>query len=97
MASVMLNEELQQRLSAAAHSEGRSEDEIAEEAVRLYLIKQSSDLSKYDPEFVAEARRQSLRAAARGWTEEDRAWEALAAADDPLDDIIDPATKHAVE
>ena len=97
MPSVMLNEELQRCLSAATLSEGRSESEIADEAVRLYLAGRPADLSKYDPALVAEARRQSLRAAARGWTDEDQAWEALAAADDDLSDVTGPATKHAAE
>lgn len=97
MPGVELDEELQRCLSLTARNEGRSESDVANEAVRLYLAKYDPTMSRYDPALVAEARRQSLRAAARGWTDEDEAWEALAAADDPLDDMTDPATKHAAE
>lgn len=79
MLGVRLDGDLEQRLTAVARSQGRSKSDIAREAVRRYV-------ERHDEAFLAEARRQSLRAAARGRTEEDAAWEKLAAADDPLDD-----------
>lgn len=79
---VRLDSELEDRLAAVARTQGRSKSDIAREAVRRYV-------ELLDQAFLAEARRQSLRAAARGWTAEDAAWERLAASDDPLDDIAD--------
>ncbi len=80
MLGVRLDDELAQRLTAVARSQGRSKSDIARDAVRRYV-----DL--HDAAFLAEAKRQSLRAAARGWTEEDREWESLAAVDDNLGDL----------
>ncbi len=77
MLGVRLDDELEQRLTSVARSQGRSKSDIARDAVRRYV-----DL--HDAAFLAEAKRQSLRAAARGWTEEDEEWERLGAAwDDP--------------
>lgn len=84
MLGVRLDGELEQRLAAVARTQGRSKSDIAREAVRRYV-----DL--HDEAFHAEARRQSLRAVARGWHDEDAAWAALSAADDPLDDLDQPA------
>jgi RHH-type rel operon transcriptional repressor/antitoxin RelB len=89
MLGVRLDEELQRRLTSVARTQGRSKSDVARDAIRRYV--DENDLA-----FLAEARRQSLRAAERGWTEEDRAWEALAAADDPLDDL-DAPRGHAAE
>ena len=80
MLGVRLDDELERRLTAVARSQGRSKSDIARDAVRRYV-------DQHDQAFLAEARRQSLRAAARGWTEEDEAWEAVAAADDDLSDL----------
>ena len=85
MLGVRLNDELEQRLTNVARSQGRSKSDIAREAVRRYV-----DL--HDEALKAEARRQSQRAAARGWTREDEAWEALAAADDDGRDL--PSAKQ---
>jgi len=75
MLGVRLDDELERRLTSVARNQGRSKSDIAREAVRRYV-----DL--HDEALRAEARRQSLRAAARGWTAEDEAWEALAAAEE---------------
>lgn len=80
MLGVRLDDDLEQRLTAVARTQGRSKSDIARDAVRRYV-----DL--HDAAFLAEAKRQSLRAAARGWSEEDREWEAMAAADDDLSDL----------
>lgn len=87
MLGVRLDEELERRLSAVARGQGRSKSEVARDAVRRYV-------DRHDTEFLAEARRQSLAAAARGWSEEDEAWERLAAGwdDSPADDA-----RHAAE
>jgi RHH-type rel operon transcriptional repressor/antitoxin RelB len=80
MLGVRLDDDLERRLTSVARTQGRSKSDIARDAVRRYV-----DL--HDAAFLAEAKRQSLRAAARGWTEEDREWEALAAVDDDLSDL----------
>ncbi|KQN26097.1 CopG family transcriptional regulator [Sphingomonas sp. Leaf33] len=80
MLGVRLDDDLERRLSAVARSEGRSKSDIAREAVRRYV-------ELHDSAFMAEAKRQSLRAAARRWTPQDDAWEALSAADDDLSDL----------
>jgi RHH-type rel operon transcriptional repressor/antitoxin RelB len=80
MLGVRLDDDLERRLTSVARTQGRSKSDIARDAVRRYV-----DL--HDAAFLAEAKRQSLRAAARGWTEEDREWEALAAVDDDLGDL----------
>ena len=77
MLGVRLDSELEERLAAVARTQGRSKSDIAREAVRRYV-------ERHDEAFLAEAKRQSLRAAALGWTEEDEAWERLGVAwDDP--------------
>ena len=88
MLGVRLDDELERRLTSVARSQGRSKSDIARDAVRRYV-----DL--HDAAFLAEAKRQSQRAAARGWTQEDEEWEALAAADDDLSDL--PAADRAAE
>ena len=72
MLGVRLSDDLSARLAALAKVEGRSKSEVARDAVRVYL-----DL--HDHAYRAEARRQSMNAAARGWTEEDHYWESAAA------------------
>lgn len=81
MLGVRLDDDLERRLTSVARTQGRSKSDIARDAVRRYV-----DL--HDAAFLAEAKRQSLRASARGWTEEDREWESLAAADDDLGDLV---------
>ena len=79
MLGVRLDSELEQRLAAVARAQGRSKSDIAREAVRCYV-------ERHDEAFLAEARRQSLNAAALDRTEADLAadWlfaEAVAAED----------------
>jgi RHH-type rel operon transcriptional repressor/antitoxin RelB len=77
MLGVRLDDDLEQRLTAVARTQGRSKSDIVRDVVRRYV-----DL--HDEAFLAEAKRQSLAAAALGWSEEDEAWERLGAAwDDP--------------
>lgn len=77
MLGVRLDDELEARLTSVARTQGRSKSDIVRDIVRRYV-----DL--HDEAFLAEAKRQSLAAAAEGWTEEDEAWERLGAAwDDP--------------
>ncbi|MCP8891577.1 type II toxin-antitoxin system RelB family antitoxin [Sphingomonas faeni] len=77
MLGVRLDSELEERLAAVARTQGRSKSDIAREAVRRYV-------ERHDEAFLAEAKRQSLAAAALGWTEEDEEWERLGVAwDDP--------------
>lgn len=83
MLGVRLDDELERRLTAVARGQGRSKSDIARDAVRRYV-------EQHDQAFLAEARRQSLRAAARGSSDEHRSWEALAAVDDDLSDIPKP-------
>ena len=72
MLGVRLDPDLETRLASIARIQGRTKSDVAREAVRRYV-------EKHDEAFIAEARRQSLAAAARGWSEEDEAWERLAA------------------
>lgn len=80
MLGVRLDDELARRLASVARNQGRSKSDIARDAVRRYV-------DMHDQAFLAEAKRQSLAAAARGRSPEDEAWEALAAADDDLSDL----------
>jgi RHH-type rel operon transcriptional repressor/antitoxin RelB len=77
MLGVRLDDELERRLTSVARSQGRSKSDIAREAVRRYV-------ERHDSAFWAEAKRQSLAAAAMGWSKDDEEWESLGAAwDDP--------------
>lgn len=87
MLGVRLDADLEQRLTSVARTQGRSKSDIARDAVRRYV-----DL--HDQAFRAEARRQSLRAAEQGWTNEDEAWERLGVA---WDDPAPPKTRNAGE
>ena len=80
MLGVRLDDDLERRLTSVARTQGRSKSDIARDVIRRYV-----DL--HDAALLAEAKRQSLRAAARGWSEEAEAWEHLAAADDDLTDV----------
>lgn len=85
MLGVRLDDDLERRLASVARTQGRSKSDIAREAVRRYV-------DRHDAAFLAEARRQSLRAAERGWTAEDESWEAIAAAwDRPEQHGSDPS------
>ena len=75
MLGVRLDDELEARLTAVARTQGRSKSDIARDAVRRYV-------EQHDAAFLAEAKRQSLRAAARGWSREDEEWFDMAAADE---------------
>ena len=80
MLGVRLDDELERRLTAVARTQGRSKSDIARDAVRRYV-------DQHDQAFLAEAKRQSLAAAARGWTDEDEAWGRMAAVEDDLSDL----------
>jgi RHH-type rel operon transcriptional repressor/antitoxin RelB len=69
---VRLDSELEERLAAVARTQGRSKSDIAREAVRRYV-------ERHDEAFLAEARRQSLRAAERDGPEDYAFWESLEA------------------
>ena len=87
MLGVRLDDDLERRLAAVARNQGRSKSDIARDAVRRYV-------EQHDQAFLAEAKRQSLRAAARGWNAEDEAWEQLGVLyDDPDRDEARPAVE----
>ena len=92
MLGVRLDSELEQRLAAVARTQGRSKSDIAREAVRRYV-------ERHDAAYLAEAKRQSLRAAARGWTQEDDDWERLGVAwDDPTPHVdLEDTDRNAAE
>jgi RHH-type rel operon transcriptional repressor/antitoxin RelB len=74
---VRLDSELEERLAAVARTQGRSKSDIAREAVRRYV-------ERHDEAFLAEAKRQSLVAAAADRAADD--WdffEAIEAEDAP--------------
>jgi RHH-type rel operon transcriptional repressor/antitoxin RelB len=75
MLGVRLDPDTERGLQQIARRSRRSKSDIAREAIERYV-------RQHDAALVAEARRQSLRAAARGWSEEDEAWESAAAADE---------------
>lgn len=81
MLGVRLDPETEKALDTLARRTHRSKSDIAREAIAKHV-------RIHDEAFLAEARRQSLRAAARGWTPEDEAWEEIAAAWD------EPETDH---
>ncbi|WP_375395077.1 ribbon-helix-helix protein, CopG family [uncultured Sphingomonas sp.] len=68
MLGVRIDSELEQRLAAVARSQGRSKSDIAREAVRRYV-------ERHDEAFMAEAKRQSLRASARDSADDYAFWE----------------------
>ncbi|WP_426163758.1 CopG family transcriptional regulator [Sandarakinorhabdus sp. DWP1-3-1] len=70
-----IDTQLESRLAAVAKTQGRSKSEVARDAVRLRV-------DRNDVALRAEARRQSLNAAARGWTEEEAYWESSAASNE---------------
>ena len=73
MLGVRLDSELEERLAAVARTQGRSKSDIAREAVRRYV-------ERHDEAFLAEARRQSLKAAARDRAVQDENWDFLISA-----------------
>ena len=74
MLGVRLDEDLEQRLAAVARTQGRSKSDIAREAVRRYV-------ERHDEAFLAEAKRQSLMAAAEDRADDWRFFEAIEAED----------------
>jgi RHH-type transcriptional regulator, rel operon repressor / antitoxin RelB len=78
MLGVRLDADTEQALDRFAHRSRRSKSDIAREAIKRYVRQNNAKLA-------AEAKFQSLRAAARGWTAEDEAWSELAAANDATD------------
>ncbi|HEU0066748.1 MAG TPA: ribbon-helix-helix protein, CopG family [Sphingomonas sp.] len=76
MLGVRLDTELEARLAAVARTQGRSKSDIAREAVRRYV-------ERHDEAFLAEARRQSLRAAAHDRPDDWTFAEAIDAEDGP--------------
>lgn len=81
MLGVRLDDELERRLTSVARSQGRSKSDIARDVIRRYV-------DQHDAAFLAEAKRQSLAAAAREWTDQDLEWEQLGAAWDGPEPII---------
>ena len=75
MLGVRLDSETEHSLAAIARRTKRSKSEIAREAIVRYV-------RGHDSALIAEARRQSENAMARGRTDEDAYWESLAASDD---------------
>jgi len=73
MLGVRLDSELEKRLAAVARTQGRSKSDIAREAVRRYV-------ERHDEAFLAEARRQSMKAAARDRAVQDENWDFLISA-----------------
>ena len=77
MLGVRLDSELEERLAAVARTQGRSKSDIAREAVRRYV-------EQHDEAFQAEAKRQSLVAAATDRASDDWKFsEAIEAEDGP--------------
>jgi RHH-type rel operon transcriptional repressor/antitoxin RelB len=74
MLGVRLDDDLEQRLTSVARTQGRSKSDIAREAVRRYV-----DL--HDDALRAEAKRQSLSAAALDRSDDYAFWEATEAED----------------
>ena len=70
MLGVRLDSELEERLAAVARTQGRSKSDIAREAVRRYV-------ERHDEAFLAEAKRQSMKAAARDRAVQDENWDFL--------------------
>ncbi|PZO75495.1 MAG: CopG family transcriptional regulator [Sphingomonas taxi] len=68
-----LDSELEERLAAVARTQGRSKSDIAREAVRRYV-------ERHDEAFLAEAKRQSLAAAAQDRHAIDEDWDVMIAA-----------------
>jgi RHH-type transcriptional regulator, rel operon repressor / antitoxin RelB len=78
MLGVRLDADTELALDRFAHRSRRSKSDIAREAIKRYVY-------RHDAKLAAEAKVQSLRAAARGWTAEDEAWSEIAAAIDEPD------------
>lgn len=74
MLGVRLDPEVEKSLAALAKRTRRSKSEIAREAISRHVL-------AHDEDFLTEARRQSLRAAARDDAADWEFWEALEAED----------------
>lgn len=70
MLGVRLDSDLEERLAAVARTQGRSKSDIAREAVRRYV-------ERHDEAFLAEAKRQSLVAAAHDLHAKDEDWDVM--------------------
>ena len=81
MLGVRLDSELEERLAAVARTQGRSKSDIAREAVRRYV-------ERHDEAFLAEARRQSMKAAARDRAVQDENWDYLISAPSALGSCV---------
>ena len=79
MLGVRLDTETERQLTSLARRSRRSKSDIAREAIRKYV-------RSHEVVLLAEAKRQSLRAAARGWSAQDEEWERMAAADEDAGD-----------
>lgn len=77
MLGVRLDPETDRGLREIARRSRRSKSDIAREAIERYV-------RRHDAALLAEARRQSLRAMERGWSDDDEAWESAAAADEGI-------------
>ena len=75
MLGVRLDADTEKALNRFAHRSRRSKSDIAREAIRRYV-------RHSDTKLVAEAKLQSQRARASGWSDEDEAWSELAAGND---------------
>ena len=73
MLGVRLDPDTEMALDRFAHRSRRSKSDIAREAIRRY-VRQS------DTKLAAEAKLQSMRVSALGWSDEDGMWSELAAA-----------------
>ena len=74
MLGVRLDDDLEARLTSVARTQGRSKSEIARDVIRRYV-----DL--HDAALRAEAKRQSLAAAALDRSDDYAFWEAIEAED----------------
>lgn len=75
MLGIRLDPGVEAQLASVARAQGRTKSEVARDAIRLYV-------ERNDAAYRAEAKRQSLNAAARGWSEEDAHWESIAASNE---------------
>lgn len=85
MLGVRLDPETARGLEALARRSRRPKSQIAREAIESYVRRRNAAL-------IAEARRQSQHAAARGWSEEDAQWDSVAASDDF--DVTEPGNRE---
>lgn len=75
MLGVRLDQATEKSLAQIARQTRRPKSDIAREVIVRFV-------RNHDEALRAEARRQSLAAAARGWSEEDAHWESMITTDD---------------